>query len=248
MSLYELPVSVSDLTGLQQAIEFAVNIGEATTEAAAINAPGFPSETVGGYAASLLEANLSTSQVAMAVGTIAEGATLGTGSIVSFATKFLPDQVAYANTHGLNPTVYAGESLGLALAGTTGFQNTWAGLSTSAFETQASAETGVNTNALDGWLKYWTGFYTANPDAAHGLTAMQAAYGATLGDAIGTGLLNFTTTNTIGGLKMGIVPGGYITGGPANALIDIAEGTYKVGLAGLADLPHHSAMQGEIVV
>jgi hypothetical protein len=40
MSLYALPVSVSDLTALQQGIQFFTNVAEAATEAAAVNATG----------------------------------------------------------------------------------------------------------------------------------------------------------------------------------------------------------------
>ena len=53
MSLNALPVTVSDLTQLQQGVEFFTNTSEATTEAAAINAPG-ATETVFTYAARLI--------------------------------------------------------------------------------------------------------------------------------------------------------------------------------------------------
>jgi hypothetical protein len=62
MSLTALPVSVSDLTNLQQGIQFFTNTAEATAEAAAINAPG-STQSVFTYAATLLNDNLSTSQV-----------------------------------------------------------------------------------------------------------------------------------------------------------------------------------------
>ena len=53
MSLTALPVTVSDLTTLQSGIQFFTNTAEATTEAAAINAPG-ATETVFTYAARLI--------------------------------------------------------------------------------------------------------------------------------------------------------------------------------------------------
>jgi hypothetical protein len=66
MSLFALPVSVSDLTGLQRGIEFFTNTVEATAEAGLItNPPSTP--TVYSYAVQLLANNISLSQVAMAV-------------------------------------------------------------------------------------------------------------------------------------------------------------------------------------
>jgi hypothetical protein len=239
MSLSALPVSVSDLTTLQQGIQFFTNTAEAMAEAAAINTPG-SGETVASYAATLLENNISTSQVAMAVSALAErtiaiGDASTPNTLTHLSTQFLPDQVAYANAHGLNPTVYAAQALGLSLSGTGEFQFLWGSLNASGFEAQASAETGVHTNALDGWLNYWEGFYNENPSALHGLTATQAAYGATLGEAIGVGLLNFTGVGPTGLKEFGTVIGlettvqGEILGGVANALLDIANGTYKSG-------------------
>ena len=40
MSLTALPVSATDLTTLQAGVQFFTNTGQATSEAAAINAPG----------------------------------------------------------------------------------------------------------------------------------------------------------------------------------------------------------------
>ena len=39
------------------------------------------------------------------------------GTLTFLATQFLPAQIAVAEAHGLNPTVYAAEALGLAMAG-----------------------------------------------------------------------------------------------------------------------------------
>jgi hypothetical protein len=199
MSLAALPVSVSDLTTLQQGIQFFTNTAQATTEAVAINASG-SSQSVFTYAASLLNDNLSLSQVAMAVGAIAEDGTLAVGNsttsntLAFLSAQFLPSQVAYAVSLGLNQTVFAAQALGLALAGTTGFQNEWGNLSSGLFKAEVATATGVNLSALDGWLSYWTSFYTAN-GAPGGLSVTQAAYGATLGEAIGVALLNSTSAH-----------------------------------------------------
>ena len=74
MSLTALPVSQSDLTTLQQGVQFFTNPAQAASQATAINAPG-STQSVFTYAASLISANVSFSQVAMAVGAIAEGGT-----------------------------------------------------------------------------------------------------------------------------------------------------------------------------
>ena len=78
----------------------------------------------------------------------------------------------------LNQTVFAAEALGEALSGTTGFQADWGSLSSTAFVTAVSTATGIHASAITGWLTYWTGI----------LGNQAEAYGATLGDAIGTAL------------------------------------------------------------
>ena len=128
MSLTALPVSVSDLTTLQQGVEFFTNSNEATAQAAAINSPGTTTSSVFIYTAQLLQNNIGLSQVAMSVSAIAEGGTIAVGNTTTpntltfLSTQFLPAQVAVAIANGFDPTVYAAEALGLALASTAGFQ------------------------------------------------------------------------------------------------------------------------------
>src|SRR5215467_413341 len=132
MSLFTLPVTVSDLTTLQQGIQFFTNTAEATAQAAAINTPG-TSSSVFIYATQLLANNISLSQVAMADTAIMEGGTVAVGdnatpnTLQFLSTQFLPNQVANAIAHNFNPTVYAAEALGLALASTPGFMTNFAG-------------------------------------------------------------------------------------------------------------------------
>jgi len=78
----------------------------------------------------------------------------------------------------------------------------------------------------------------ANPGALHGLSVTQAAYGATLGEAIGVALLNPTSAN------LQTVFSTDVSGLVANALIDNAEGQYTTGVA-LGALPGHAWLQGE---
>ena len=107
MSLFALPVSVADLTQLQQGIQFFTNTAEATAEAAAINADE-ATESVFTYAAKLIQSNISLSQVAMADTAIMEGGTIPVGdtttpnTLTFLSTQFLPAQVATAIAHGFN--------------------------------------------------------------------------------------------------------------------------------------------------
>src|SRR5271165_4098663 len=152
MSLAALPVSASDLETLQQGIQFFTNTTEATSEATAINTPG-SGQSVFTYAASLLTSNISLSQVAMAVGAIAESGTLAVGAaatpntLAHFTMQFLPDQIAFGAAHGFNQTVYGAEALGEGLSGTAGFTTDWVtGLSNSAFITKLSTATGIHAS------------------------------------------------------------------------------------------------------
>src|SRR5271165_3155576 len=160
MSLFALPVTVSDLTTLQQGIEFFTNTAEATAQAALINAgtPGGP--TVYSYAAQLLSSNISTAQVAMADSALMEGATIAVGNATTpnrlslFATAFLPGQIANALKNGFNPTVYAAEALGLALSGNTAFNTNFVtpfATNVLVFAGAVSNITGVMASAIQGF-------------------------------------------------------------------------------------------------
>jgi hypothetical protein len=191
MSLTALPVVVSDLTALQQGIQFFTNTVEATAEEGVINNPA-SGQSVFTYAASLLNSNISLSQVAMAVGAIAESGTLAVGAaatpntLTHFTMQSLPPDIAFAAANHLNQTVFAAEALGEDLSSTAGFKTDWGSLSATAFVTAVSNATGIHTAPLTTWLTYWTGLFAGN-------TA--EAYGATLGDAIGTALINPTSAN-----------------------------------------------------
>jgi hypothetical protein len=236
MSLFTLPVSVSDLTQLQLGIEFFTNSTEATAEAGLITNPPSTS-TVYSYAVQLLANNISLSQVAMAVDSLMFGVTDNVAELTKLATQFLPAQVANAVAHGLNPTVYAAEALGLALAGGNGSSNAFAtnvaSLSVSDFASAVASLTGINSGAIEGFVSNWIKFYTANPPAG-GLPVTLASYGAAFGDAVGAALLNPTVNGTLALLVSEV----------QNALIDNAEGSYKTAIALLAEPPHRP-LQGE---
>jgi 3D (Asp-Asp-Asp) domain-containing protein len=133
----------------------------------------------------------------------------------------LPKQVAAAIAGGFQPTVYAAQALGLTLSGSSGnggtgnsFASQYGALSTSAFATTVATATGINANAIQGWVTYWLGFYTANPGAIpSGSSVTLAAYGAALGDAVGEALLLFPSDGT---------PGGIVSAEVQNALYDNA--------------------------
>jgi hypothetical protein len=244
MSLTALPVTVSDLTTLQAGLTFTTNTDQATTQAAKINAPGQTTDSVFTYAASLLQTNISLSQVAMGVSALMEGGTVAVGSTTTantltlFATQFLPDQVRVALANNFNPTVFAAESLGSALSTQASFQS-FVGQSVAQFSQAVGAATGVGVPQIQTFVTNWQNFFTANPVALQGRTVTQASYGAAFGDAVGVALLNPTSANlqtqTTNNVFTGLV---------ANALIDIAEGKYEVGKA-LNALAIHTPLQGE---
>src|SRR6478736_6723504 len=246
MSLFALPVSVSDLETLQQGIEFHTNTPEATTEAALITAG---TATVASYAQQLINNNISLSQVAMADDSLMFGATDTVAELTKLSTQFLPAQVTHAIAAGFNPTVYAAEALGLALAGGNGsshnFETNFGGLSVSAFAVAVSNVTGVRSDPIVNFVNNWIAFYTANPSATHGLSITLASYGAAFGDAVGVALLNpppIGPTNQPSGLPDGRF--NVVQNDTYNALKDIAEGQYTVGVD-ISALPPETPLQGE---
>jgi len=224
MSLYALPVTVSELETLQLGIEFYTNVPEATSEAAAINAG---STTVLAYAESLLASNVALSQVAMGVDSLMFGATDTLTELTKLSTVVLPPQVALAIKDGFNPTIYAAQALGLDLAGGNGTSNAFAtnfgSLQLSPFVTAVANITNLNPTAIQGWVTNWIAFYTANPGAIpasysslpNAITL--AAYGAAFGDAVGTDLITSPA-------------GAQVQLWVQNALFDNAQGSYVSGI------------------
>ena len=207
MSLTARPVSVDDLLQLQDGLQFFTDPAQAATEAAAINVFFNPTETVYRYATSLLADNISTSMVAVAVTSLMEGGKIPSdvpflmpigdahtpGTLTFLATQFLPAQIAVAEAHGLNPTVYAAEALGLAMAGDQLFNSRY-GLDPNGFAATVGIATGISPAAITGWNNNWKAFYSGvGADAHPGLTVDQAAAGAAYGDAVGAGLLTSTS-------------------------------------------------------
>jgi hypothetical protein len=240
MSLYAFTVTVHDLQQLQFGIQFyGDDLTDTAAVAAAINPP-IETATVFSYANQLLASNISLSQVAMAVDSLMFGATDNTTELDRLVAPFLLEQVGVANTYGFNPTVYAAEALGLALAGGNGtsdaFATDFGSLSVSQFASEVAGLTGVNEGAIQQFAKNWGSFYTANPSATYGLSVTLASYGAAFGDAVGVVLLNPTVNGTIAQL----------VGEEQNALIDNAEGLYQTGIA-LSAEPAHSPLQGEAI-
>ena len=235
MSLFALPVTVSDLTTLQQGIEFSTDTVEATAEAAAINSGA---QTVFAYAAELINANLPFSQVAMATTALMFGETATTAVLQNISLNFLPSQVAVASANGFDVVVFAAQAAGLALAGLPGFA-TFTALSATDFAHAVAVATGVNETVIGQWLTNWTTFYTGNPSATQGLSVSQAAYGATFGNAIGVALLNPTSANL-----QTVVTDTDISGVIANALLDNAQGSYAVGVP-IGSLPIYQPLQGQ---
>jgi hypothetical protein len=247
MSLYALPVSSSDLTALQQGIQFTTNPGEANTQADAIKNG---STTVFAYAQSLLGKSVSTSQVAMADFAYALGKTDTVAHLGGIATGFLPPQVKFAVDNNLagGSTVYAAQVYSLALA--TSFADFRTSLTSqvanNTFITTTANLTGTNASAIQSFFGVWLAFYTANPTAAPGLTANQAAAASAWGDAMGAALDR--GPNDTG---PGIDAARAIQTAVANALFDNAQTSssppgakYAEGVA-IGSLPTHTKFQGE---
>jgi len=231
MPLSALPVSISDLTQLQRGIEFFTDTNEATIEAGLINSPA-QTATVYSYAAQLLANNISLSQVAMAVDSLMFGITDNVTELATLSRQFLPAQVANAVANGFNPTVYAAEALGLALAGGNGnkdnFATDFGSLTDFEFASKVSSITGVNAEAIQNFVQNWISFYTAHPAATFGLPTTLAAYGAAFGDAVGVALVNPRFNVTIALLDSEV----------QNALIDNAEGLYRANISLISEAPY----------
>lgn len=241
MSLTALPVTQAEMLTLQQKVSVFQNSSEATARANSINGGSL---TVKDYACELLGNNTSLAQVAMAVRSLM----ISTPPISEFenvVNNFLPGQVAVAVANGYNPTVYAAEAYGLALASNSTFQSnygvpatSWNEAQKSVFSGLVSNKTGVNASAIFGYLNNWITFYTDNPSATQGLSVSVAAAGAAFGDAVGVALLNATSANLMHTCT------GHINGLPSNALVLNALGTYSSGST-LGGLSSHALLQGE---
>lgn len=137
-----------------------------------------------------------------------------------------------ATEHGFNPTVYAAEAAGLALASTSGFVENYALMGEAAFVQAVHLATWVDAGVVAGWVNNWTAFYSGIGSGAHpGLTVQQAAYGAAFGDAIGTALINQTPALLFTHIAERPDFLNFISGRVANALLLNAEGTLQTGVA-----------------
>jgi endoglucanase len=232
-------------------VRLALPLDQATTVANAIDAG---TQTEAQYVSGLLSQASNTTIPAVAVEGSMYGAVGTSAEVTLLATRFLPDQVAFATQHGLNAQVYASEALGLAFAfgnetGSAAFAtnfgpsnaampNSTAG--DQAFATAAattifgSASTANLVNVIDAWVTTWKAFYTDNglPGMANPTAAQidLAARGAAWGDAVGVAL-----DNALGPLKALA----------NNFLMAAAEGiaSYSMSLIGQ---PAHHPFQGEI--
>jgi hypothetical protein len=250
MPLTALPVTSAELTTLQNGLTFTTNATDAANQANAINAPG-STVSVFTYAASLINANLSLSQVAMGLFPFMTGVTDTTAHIGVITTQFLPAQVAFGVSKGFNATVFAAEAYGSALSTNAAFNTNFVtpfANNPAGFAAQVSAATGVSAAAILQFVSNWTAFFTANPSAQQGRTVTQAAFGAAFGDAFGTALVTPGLTSNIATVfstnpNFPFSPN-TVQGIVANALILNAEGLYNAGVA-FGTLPPHQLLQGE---
>jgi len=264
MSLTALTVAASDIAQLEQGVQFfQSSAANQASVAASINAPG-STTSVFTYAASLLGQNSpSLGQVNMADTAILEGGTIPVGNATTtntltfLATSFLPAQFQVGSTLaslGVNPTLFASEALGLALASTAGFKAQYGNLTQAQFVSMISTQTGVGASFIQTFVTNWLNFYNGvgAPAVPPGLTATQAAFGATAGDAMGAAVLAPASLGlpltTVISTQTPQTPTQFspntVKGQVANALIGNAEGQYVTGVA-LGSLPAHTPLQGE---
>jgi hypothetical protein len=141
MSLFQLTVTTTDISQLQQGILFTTtNAADVNNQVSAINATG-ATETVASYANQLLASVLSTSQVAMGVTGLMTGQAQTVAVLTNLVTNpaIIPSYVSFALTNKLDVAQVVGEDVGLAFSGNTNFVTNFGGLSLSAFTLQMLA-------------------------------------------------------------------------------------------------------------
>jgi hypothetical protein len=218
MSLFQLTVTTTDISQLQQGILFTTtNAADISNQVSAINATG-ATETVASYADQLLAGGLSTSQVAMGV----TGLTTGQAQTVAVLTNLvmnpaiIPSFQSFALANELDVTQVVGEDIGLAFAANPNFVGNFGGQSLTAFSLQMLALTGINQAFTTSQVQFFINLYqtfglpgNATPTAAQ---IQAAAYGVVFGLDValnleGTGGTQATTNQTL----------------VKNALFDIAQ-------------------------
>lgn len=209
-------------------------------------------QTEAQYVNGLLAQVQNTALPAVAVEGSMYSAAGTSAEVTLLTTQVLPPQVALATQNGLNPQVYASETLGLTFAfgnetGSTSFAvafgpsnpampNSTAGdtafAAAAATAIFASASTPNITNAVETWVANWKAFYTSNgiPGIASPSSDQidLAARGTTWGDTVGTALNNHL---------------GPLIGQVTNFLENAAQGT-AIYSTSLVNQPTHAPFQG----
>lgn len=145
MSLFTLPVTAAEIAQLETGIQFRQSsAANQQLVADAINAPN-STQTVFTYAATLLNANIATSQVAMATSSLMWGATQPTNFLTNTATVAAPLFVALAGQIGTNAVTTSAEGVGVALANDAKFAPFLA-LNATDFAGAVAGATGVNVS------------------------------------------------------------------------------------------------------
>jgi hypothetical protein len=190
MSLYQLTVTTTDISQLQQGILFTTtNAGDISNQVTAINAnaPAPASETVTSYANQLLGSVQSTSQVAMGVTALMTGQSQTVTTLTNLVTNpaIIPSFVSFALANKLDATQVVGEDVGLAFGGNASFVTNFGGLSLAAFTQSMLALTGINQAFTASQVQFFINLYTANGFPGNATpTAAQiqaAAYGVVFG-------------------------------------------------------------------
>ena len=188
MSLYQLPVTNSDITALQQGVLFTTTSAtDVANQVSAINAATPGGETVTSYANQLLASVLSSSQVAMGVSALMTGSSQTTAVLSNLVTNpgNIPSFASFALTNKLDVTEVVGEDVGLAFAGNASFVANFGGQSLAAFTQAMLGLTGINQAFTASQVQFFINLYTTfgipgNPTPSTA-QIQAAAYGVVFG-------------------------------------------------------------------
>ncbi len=188
MSLYQLPVTNSDITALQQGVLFTTTSAtDVANQVSAINAATPGGETVTSYANQLLASVLSSSQVAMGVSALMTGSSQTTAVLSNLVTNpgNIPSFASFALTNKLDVTEVVGEDVGLAFAGNASFVANFGGQSLAAFTQAMLGLTGINQAFTASQVQFFINLYSTfgipgNPTPSTA-QIQAAAYGVVFG-------------------------------------------------------------------
>ena len=161
MSLYQLTVTTTDITPLQQGILFTTT-----------NCDRCGQSSIGDQRArcdgdrhlvrqSIARQGLSSSQVMMGVSALMTGATQTVATLTNFVTNpgLIPSFASFAVTNKLDVTQVVGEDIGLAFAGNASFVANFGSQSTATFASTMLGLTGISQAFTISQVQFFINLY-----------------------------------------------------------------------------------------